>query len=636
MCDGPNRRRRERLRACARLKATIALWSASSGTRRRGGCCGLRCSRGRGRRVWDLARSVVRSGASSGWAPPTKRRVRLAVLCARTKARSSPTHLELACQALGIDAELYAAPYGQLEQEVLDPSSGLAGFEPTHVLIAPTASDLDVSVSSPTSGAELLDRRRGPVAAALGLPSARHSAPASSSTRSSSRTRRRSAIWRCGFPASRLSLVRALNARLGARCRLVRPARRLRPSRGADRQGAVVRSAPLVRDAPTLRATPPLPLLARETAAVLAGDVGLGAPAAWWSTSTTRSGAGIVGEEGLGASRRRRAGRRGVRGVPGVLRDLGAAGHAARGRVEERRRGSARAVRAKPEDAAPARRLRRLRRRLAAKAGADWSRSPTTLGLGLDALVFADDNPAECAEVAAASAGRRHGRRSTSRRRSSSAPLAASVRLELPALTEEDVARQKLVRGPGRGRVAADVSASLEDFWRSLEMRGTGARRRRRVAGTGGAAHAEDESVQPHARPPHRRRRAQARSPTRHRSAGHSSSKTDSPQHGIVGLVLAVPATDDPATLTIDTLLLSCRVIGRTAETHLLSHVSRAALEQGCVRVRGVYVPGPRNELVADLYPRLGFTPSPAATGSGTTIWPRMDRCRATTSKDLP
>ena len=87
-------------------------------------------------------------------------------------------------------------------------------------------------------------------------------------------------------------------------------------------------------------------------------------------------------------------------------------------------------------------------------------------------------------------------------------------------------------------------------------------------------------------------------------------------QHGIVGLVLAVPAPDDPATLTIDTLLLSCRVIGRTAETHLLSHVSRAALEQGCVRVRGFYVPGPRNELVADLYPRLGFTPVPGRDGA--------------------
>jgi predicted enzyme involved in methoxymalonyl-ACP biosynthesis len=48
-------------------------------------------------------------------------------------------------------------------------------------------------------------------------------------------------------------------------------------------------------------------------------------------------------------------------------------------------------------------------------------------------------------------------------------------------------------------------------------------------------------------------------------------------------------------------------VIGRTAEAHLLAHVSRSALELGCVRLSGSYVEGPRNALVADLYPRLGF-----------------------------
>jgi predicted enzyme involved in methoxymalonyl-ACP biosynthesis len=59
----------------------------------------------------------------------------------------------------------------------------------------------------------------------------------------------------------------------------------------------------------------------------------------------------------------------------------------------------------------------------------------------------------------------------------------------------------------------------------------------------------------------------------------------------------------------IDTLLFSCRVIGRTAEHHLLSHVSREAIAGGFTKLRGYYVGGPRNELVADLYPRLGFAP---------------------------
>jgi predicted enzyme involved in methoxymalonyl-ACP biosynthesis len=48
-------------------------------------------------------------------------------------------------------------------------------------------------------------------------------------------------------------------------------------------------------------------------------------------------------------------------------------------------------------------------------------------------------------------------------------------------------------------------------------------------------------------------------------------------------------------------------VIGRTAEVHMLAHLSAAALERGFTRMRGIYVPGPRNALVADVYPRLGF-----------------------------
>jgi predicted enzyme involved in methoxymalonyl-ACP biosynthesis len=39
----------------------------------------------------------------------------------------------------------------------------------------------------------------------------------------------------------------------------------------------------------------------------------------------------------------------------------------------------------------------------------------------------------------------------------------------------------------------------------------------------------------------------------------------------------------------------------------MLSHLSAAALELGFSQLRGLYVPGPRNGLVADLYPRLGF-----------------------------
>src|SRR6202011_3390315 len=78
-------------------------------------------------------------------------------------------------------------------------------------------------------------------------------------------------------------------------------------------------------------------------------------------------------------------------------------------------------------------------------------------------------------------------------------------------------------------------------------------------------------------------------------------------RHGLIGLGLLVPSEGNPDIAVIDTLLLSCRVIGRTAERHLLSHLGRAARAKGFTRMRGMYVPGPRNGLVADLYPKLGF-----------------------------
>lgn len=60
-------------------------------------------------------------------------------------------------------------------------------------------------------------------------------------------------------------------------------------------------------------------------------------------------------------------------------------------------------------------------------------------------------------------------------------------------------------------------------------------------------------------------------------------------------------------------LLLSCRVIGRTAERLLLSELGRAAAERGCRALVGCYRATDRNALVTDLYPRLGFAPDGTA-----------------------
>ena len=72
--------------------------------------------------------------------------------------------------------------------------------------------------------------------------------------------------------------------------------------------------------------------------------------------------------------------------------------------------------------------------------------------------------------------------------------------------------------------------------------------------------------------------------------------------------------------LEIDTLLMSCRVLGRGVETLILSELARIAAEAGCTEVAGAYVPTGRNGMVSDLYERHGF----ASAGLGeesATLW---------------
>ena len=57
-----------------------------------------------------------------------------------------------------------------------------------------------------------------------------------------------------------------------------------------------------------------------------------------------------------------------------------------------------------------------------------------------------------------------------------------------------------------------------------------------------------------------------------------------------------------------DTWLMSCRVLGRRVEELVLGHVAAAALRAGALRLTGVYLPTMKNSLVVDHFAKLGFT----------------------------
>jgi predicted enzyme involved in methoxymalonyl-ACP biosynthesis len=71
-------------------------------------------------------------------------------------------------------------------------------------------------------------------------------------------------------------------------------------------------------------------------------------------------------------------------------------------------------------------------------------------------------------------------------------------------------------------------------------------------------------------------------------------------------------------TLRIDSWLMSCRVFSRSAEQFILRGLIEMARERGVTRLVGEYLPTPKNDVVADLYDRLGFT-----RPDGDAVWSR-------------
>ena len=57
----------------------------------------------------------------------------------------------------------------------------------------------------------------------------------------------------------------------------------------------------------------------------------------------------------------------------------------------------------------------------------------------------------------------------------------------------------------------------------------------------------------------------------------------------------------------IDSFLLSCRIIGRSVETALLSYMARQAASEGMRWLRGWYLPTRKNAPSKDFYPKHGF-----------------------------
>ncbi len=81
--------------------------------------------------------------------------------------------------------------------------------------------------------------------------------------------------------------------------------------------------------------------------------------------------------------------------------------------------------------------------------------------------------------------------------------------------------------------------------------------------------------------------------------------------NGLIGVAIGLP--QERGLWRIDSLLLSCRVLGRQAETALLSLLLQHLGARGATEVLGEYIPTAKNKQVAGFYARHQFQPTDEA-----------------------
>ena len=224
------------------------------------------------------------------------------------------------------------------------------------------------------------------------------------------------------------------------------------------------------------------------------------------------------------------------------------------------------------------------------------------LALGSDAIVFADDSPLECDLVRrfAPEVEVLHldGPPSLFPRK-----VAATGAFAAAALTEEDRGRAEGYGAERRRKVLAHAT-DTKGFLAALELRLT-----LRPPRDGELERVAQLFAKTN----------QFNLTTRRYSAAEILALRDDPaatllvarladRYGDYGLI-GVAATRDGAegAREIDSLLMSCRVLGRGVEEAILAEIEDAARGAGRSRLIGRYLPSRKNAMVADFYSRFGF-----------------------------
>jgi FkbH-like protein len=92
--------------------------------------------------------------------------------------------------------------------------------------------------------------------------------------------------------------------------------------------------------------------------------------------------------------------------------------------------------------------------------------------------------------------------------------------------------------------------------------------------------------------------------------------------NGIVSAMILRPDGKEPDVLEIDNWVMSCRVFGRELEFEAMNIAVEAARNRGARALRADYIPTKKNGVVSELYPGLGFDRENETTPTnGPTSW---------------
>jgi len=253
---------------------------------------------------------------------------------------------------------------------------------------------------------------------------------------------------------------------------------------------------------------------------------------------------------------------------------------------------------------------------------ANLRRIAHTLGIGVDSLVFVDDNPAERAIV----------RRELPDVAVPELPedpayypqrLAAAGYFEVASFTAEDAARGHAYAMQAQRDALREQATDMEGYLQSLDM--TLLARPIDKLDLPRASQLINKTNQFNLTT-HRRTEAELKAMLDDERVVSLCLRLSDRfgDNGLIGIVLARPdAAWDEDALFLDTWLMSCRVLGRGVEAAALHVLVGQAAERGIRRLIGEYRPTARNGLVKEHYARLGFLPvaPPEGALSGATFW---------------